>query len=206
MALNPTQWAAAAVSDVALCLSALYAAFHLFKDHRASAVGLFLVGLSAGLSSLAISSPALISLEEDLEWAGAVLGPALVSFDFLWLSEDRLTAHVVLMCSALLPMPRDWFSQEGLVLLSRCLALSSLSCSLTVSLFTGNGAGALASVALSLPTLVAPKGTPGSLASLVTREAAQGPLTWLLKGLMAVGCLSTKRALGTYLLDLKQVQ
>ncbi|KAL4646937.1 hypothetical protein GN956_G10269 [Arapaima gigas] len=191
MVAGRTPWAAA-LPDAALCLSALYTTCHLFKDHRAAALGLSLLGLSAGVSAVPVSSLALESVREELQWAGAALSPALVSFDFLWLSEDRLTAHVVLACAALLAVLRDCCSQEGLVLLSRCLALCSLSCSLTVSLFTGSVAGILAGIALSSPALVAPTGPCGS------------PLNWLLRGSTVVGCLSTKRALTAYLLDLKQ--
>ncbi|KAG7469729.1 hypothetical protein MATL_G00132020 [Megalops atlanticus] len=203
MAASPNLWITT-LSDVFLLLTALYTACQLFKDHRAPALGLFLLGSTAGLCSLPVSSPALNCIQRELEWAGGVLAPALVSFGFLWLSQDRSTAHVLLLGSALLMALHDWLSPEALVLMSRCLALSSLSCSLTVCLFTANVAGAFGSVALSLPALVSP--VPGAVAftPLVSTEAAEGYLKCLLKGLVAIGCLSTKPALGKYLQDLTE--
>ncbi|KAJ8354370.1 hypothetical protein SKAU_G00219370 [Synaphobranchus kaupii] len=203
MAVSPNQWIAA-LSDIALSIAALYAAFKLFKDHRAPAVGFFLLGGSAVLCSLPLSRPSVICVQGELEWAGGVLGPALVSFGFLWLSQDQSTAHVLLLGSASLLGLRDWLSPEALVVMSRSLALSSLCCSLTVCLFTANVAGALGSVALSLPALVAPVPGAKAFTSLVTPGAAEDVLKCLLKGLMVIGCLSTKHALGRYLLDLQR--
>ena len=175
----------------------------LLQDHRAPSVGLFLLGLSAGLCALPLSNPVLICLQTDLEWAGEILAPPLVSFGFLWLSQDHATAHVLLIGSGLLPLLCDWLSPDGLMVMTRCLALSSLSCSLTVCLFAGNATGALGSVALSLPSLVAPRVVLHSLTPLISQGALEGLLKWLLKGSMAVGCIASKRALGVYLEDLK---
>ncbi|KAJ8288133.1 hypothetical protein COCON_G00007920 [Conger conger] len=204
MDVSPNQWIAA-LSNITLSLFALHAAFQLFKDHRAPAVGFFLVGSSAALCSLPLSCAAVLCVQGELEWAGAVLGPALVSFGFLWLSQDHSTAHVLLLGSASLLGLHDWLSLETLVVMSRCSALSSLCCSLTVCLFTANVAGALGSVALSLPALVAPVPGAKAFTSLVAPGAAEGVLKCLLKGLMAIGCLSTKKALGRYLLDLQRL-
>lgn len=189
--------------NIVLSVSALYSAYQLFRDHRAPSVGLFLLGLSAGLCTLPLSNPVLISLQTELEWAGEILAPPLVSFGFLWLSQDHATAHVLLIGSGLLPVLCDYLSKDGLMVMTRCLALSSLSCSLTVCLFAGNAIGALGSVALSLPSLVAPRVTFQSFAPLISPGATEGLLKWLLKGFMAVGCLASKRALNMYLEELK---
>ncbi|KAM9404232.1 transmembrane protein 276-like [Salvelinus alpinus] len=195
-----------ACSNLTLSVSALYTAYQLFKDHRAPAVGFFLLGLSSGLCTLPLSfSPYLTSVQGDLEWAGEVLAPPLVSFGFLWLSEDRNTANILLIGSALLPVLCDWLSADELMLMSRCLALSAISCSLTVCLFAGNAVGALASVALSLPQMVAPRVGVKTLAPLVSPGATVGLLKWLLKGSMAVGCWASEKALSKYLLELKEL-
>ncbi|XP_064203492.1 uncharacterized protein LOC135261283 isoform X1 [Anguilla rostrata] len=204
MAVTLNQWIAE-LSNITLSLSALYTAFQLFKDHRAPAVGFFLLGSSAVLCSLPLSSPAVIGVQGELEWAGGVLGPALVSFGFLWLSQDHSTAHVLLVGSAALLGLRNWLSPETLVVMSRCLVLSSLCCSLTVCVFTANVAGALGSVALSLPALVAPVPGAKAFTSLVAPGDAEHVLKCLLKGLTAIGCLSIKKALDRHLLDLQSL-
>ncbi|KAJ8290721.1 hypothetical protein GJAV_G00016710 [Gymnothorax javanicus] len=200
MAVYPNQWIAE-LFNITLSLSAFNTAFQLFKDHRAPAVGFFLLGCSALLSALPVSCPALIS---ELEWAGGVLAPALVSFGFLWLSQDHFTAHVLLLGSASLLGLRDWLSPETLVVMSRCMALSSLCCTLTVCLFTANAAGALGSVALSLPGLVAPVPEATAAHFLVSPEIAEDVQKCLLKGLMVIGCLFTKKSLARHLLDLQR--
>ncbi|KAJ8415824.1 hypothetical protein AAFF_G00403810 [Aldrovandia affinis] len=183
MAASPNQWITE-LSNITLSLSALYTACQLFKVHRAPAVGFFLLASSAALCSLPLSCPALICIQDDLDW-------------------DYSTAHVLLAGSALLPGLRDWLSPETLVLMSRCLALSSLCCSLIVCLFTANGAGALGSVALSLPALIAPLPGAKAFTPLLAPGAAEGVLKCPLKGLMVIGCLSTKHGLDKYLVDLQ---
>ncbi|XP_026149195.1 kinesin-like protein KIFC3 isoform X3 [Mastacembelus armatus] len=141
-------------SNIVLSTTALYFSYQLFKDHRAPSVGLFVLGLSAALCFFHLSSSYLISLQRDAEWAGQVLAPVLVSFDFLWLSQDHNTAQILLCGSCLLLGLCDWLSADTLVVLTRCLGLSSLSCCLMVCLFAGNPLGALGGVALNLPLLV----------------------------------------------------
>uniref|UniRef100_A0A3B4DEC1 Uncharacterized protein n=2 Tax=Pygocentrus nattereri TaxID=42514 RepID=A0A3B4DEC1_PYGNA len=152
---------------------------------------------------LPLSSPSLAAAQKDLEWVAEILGPALSAFGFLWLSEDRSTAHVLLIGSALLPLLADWLSADGLVVMSRCVGLSALSCSLTVCLFAGNAAGVVGSVALSLPTLVAPRVRGATVGSIMSPQLAGGLLRWVLKAIMAVGCWTTKTALDQFLQDLK---
>lgn len=182
--------------------------FHYFlslslQDHRAPSVGMFLLGLSAGLCTLCLPSPYLTSLQNDLEWAGEVLATPLVSFGFLWLSEDHNTAHILLIGSCLFLGLSDWLSADGLMLMTRCLALSSLSCCLTVCLFAGNALGALGSVALSLPSLVSPGVGAKTLAPLISPAAADGLLKWLLKGSMSLGCWASMVALSKFMLEVR---
>ncbi len=175
------------------------------QDHRASSVGFLLIGFSSVLSAFSPSNQTIKSLQNDLEWAGESLGPALITFDFLWLSEDHITARILLIGSTFFIMLSDWLSSDGLVIMSRCLAFSTLSCSLTVCAFAENAAGAVGSVALSLPLLVSPRtrSSPrtGSLGSLVM--PTEGLLSWILKVIMALGCWTTGKALNKYLYDLK---
>lgn len=151
-------------------------------------MGFLLIACSSTLSLVCLS-------QKDLKWAAEALCPALVGYGFLWLSEDHLTASLLLIGSSFLPAIGDWLSEDVLVIMTRCQALSALSCSLTVCLFAANGTGVLGSVALSLPALVAP-----SVASLDTGRL----LEWILKVVMAAGCLTTSRALDTFLQDLKK--
>uniref|UniRef100_A0A3P8ZAW7 Uncharacterized protein n=1 Tax=Esox lucius TaxID=8010 RepID=A0A3P8ZAW7_ESOLU len=175
-----------------------------FSEHRAPAAGFFLLGLSAGFCTLPLSSsPYLTFLQGDLEWVSEVLAPPLVSFGFLWLSEDRATAHILLIGSALLPVFCDRLSANEMILMSRCLALSAFSCSLTVCLFTGNALGALGSVALCLPQMVAPRICVKALAPLVSPGTTVGLPMWLLKGSMIIGCWVSERALSKYLSELR---
>ncbi|KAM7420679.1 hypothetical protein PAMA_015076 [Pampus argenteus] len=201
MASCATEWITSC-SNMILSATALYSSYKLFKDHRAPSVGLFLLGLSAGLCIPGPSISFLSSIQKDAEWAGEVLAPALVSFHFLWLSEDRNTAHILLCGSCLLLGLCDWLSADALTVLTRCLGLSSLSCCLTVCLFAGNVLGALGNVALSLPLLVAPRVGTGTFASLVSPAATEGMVKWLLKGFMSIGCWASTQALNKFLLDL----
>lgn len=186
-------------SNMLLSASALYSSHQLFKDHRAPSVGLFLLGLSAGLCVMPFSSPYLTTLQTDLEWLGEILAPPLVAFGYLWLSEDRTTAHILLIGSCLLPPLRDWLSPDGLILTTRCLALSSLYCSLIVCLFVGNSLGALGFVALSLPSLLALRVKTQTSALIISPAYSE----WLLKVSMTFGCLTSMRALKNYLLEVK---
>uniref|UniRef100_A0A3Q1ISW3 Uncharacterized protein n=1 Tax=Anabas testudineus TaxID=64144 RepID=A0A3Q1ISW3_ANATE len=181
------------------CLHCLCIHFSL-QDHRAPSVGLFLLGLSAAFNILHPSSSYLISLQKEAEWAAEVLAPALVSFDFLWLSQDRNTAHILLCGSCLLLGLCDSLSGDTLTVLTRCLGLSSLSCCLTVCLFTSNALGALGGVALSLPLLVM-QVRPNSFTPLVSPAASEGLMEWLLKGSMSIGCWASTQALSKFLLD-----
>lgn len=173
------------------------------QDHRAPSVGLFLLGISAALCILHPSSSYLATIQREAEWAGKVLAPALVSFDFLWLSEDHNTAHMILVGSCLLLGLYDWLSADALTAMTRYLGLSSLSCCLTVCLFGGNAFGALGGVALSLPLLVAPSMGTNTFAPLLSAAAAtaEGDIKWLLKGSMSVGCWASTQALHKFLLD-----
>lgn len=129
------------------------------------------------------------------------MAPALVSFDFLWLSEDHNTAHILLFGSCLLLGLYDWMSADTLTVMTRCLGLSSLSCSLMVCLFAGNASGALGAVALILPLFVTPNVGTTTFASLISASAAEGVMVWLLNGSLSVGCWASTRALHKYFLD-----
>lgn len=171
------------------------------QDHRASSMGFLLIGCSSVLSFFSPSNQMIMSLQNDLEWAGESLGPVLSTFDFLWLSDDHITARILLIGSTFFVILSDWLSPDGLVIMSRCLAFSTLSCSLTVCAFAENAAGAVGSVALSLPLLVSPRSRSGSLGSLML--PTEGLLSWILKVIMALGCWTTRKGLNKYLLDLK---
>ncbi|XP_027141923.1 uncharacterized protein LOC104940336 [Larimichthys crocea] len=192
MASCVTQWTTSC-SNIILSATALYSSYRLFKDHRAPSLGLFLLGLSAALCIFHPSSSYLTSIQKEAEWAGEVLAPVLVSFDFLWLSEDHNTAHILLCGSCLLLGLCDWLSADALTVLTRCLGLSSLSCCLTVCLFASNALGALGGVALSLPLLVAQR--VGTFAPLISPAVTEGLVKWLLKGFMSVGCWASTKAL-----------
>ncbi|KAI4899440.1 hypothetical protein NFI96_006087, partial [Prochilodus magdalenae] len=160
-------------------------------DHRAPSVGFLLIACSSALTLLPLSSPSLAAAQRDLEWAAEALGPVLSAFGFLWLSEDRSTAHVLLIGSTLLPLLADWLSADGLMIMSRCVGISALSCSLTVCLFAGNTGGVVGSVALSLPIVVAPRVRGATMGSITSPLVAGGLLRWILKAIMAGGHLST---------------
>lgn len=161
-------------------------------------MGLFLLGLSAAVCSLPPSSS---YLQREAEWAGEVLAPALVSFDFLWLSQDYNTAHILLCGSCMLLGLCDWLSADTLTVMTRCLGLSSVSCCLTVCLFTGNALGALSGVALSLPSLVTPQAGTDTFVPLISPAASEGLIKWILKGSMSVGCWASVKALSKFMLD-----
>ncbi|XP_029928005.1 uncharacterized protein LOC115373651 [Myripristis murdjan] len=198
MATCITEWITTC-ANIMLSATALYSSYQLFKDHRAPSVGLFLLGLSAGLCTLRPSSSYLASLLSEAEWASEVLAPALVSFGFLWLSEDRNTAHILLCGSCLFLALCDGLSSDALTLMTRCLVLSSLSCCLTVCLFSSNAVGALGSVALSAPVLVAPKVGAEAVVPLLSPAVTE----WLLKGSLSVGCWASTRGLNKFLLEVR---
>lgn len=144
-------------------------------------------------------------MQSQVEFASDVLAPTLISFDFLWLSKDQNTAHVLLLGSCLLLAVCDWLSADALLVMTRCLALSSLSCTLTVCLFASNAAGALAGLALSLPLLVAPGVAASTVMPLVSAAAASDvALKGFLKGLMSVGCWASTTALRKFLVDVTE--
>nr|XP_046254635.1 uncharacterized protein LOC124064323 isoform X1 [Scatophagus argus] len=200
MASCATEWITSC-SNIILSVTALYSSYRLFKDHRASSVGLFVLGITAAVCIAHPSGSGITSAQREAEWAGEVLAPALVSFDFLWLSEDHSTAHILLCGSCLLLGLCDWLSADALTVMTSCLGLSSLSCCLTVCLFASNALGALGSVALSLPLLVAPRAGANTFAPLLSPAAAEGLIKWLLKGSMSFGCWASTKALGKFLLD-----
>lgn len=174
------------------------------QAHRAPSVGFFLLGISASICILHPSSSCIATIQKEAVWAGKVLAPALVSFDFLWLSEDRNTAHILLLGSCLLLGLYDWMSADTLTVMTRCLGLSSLSCSLTVCLFAGNASGALGAVAFILPLFVAPNVGATTFAPLISAAAAEGVMVWLTNASLSFGCWASTRALHKYLLDLTE--
>lgn len=190
-----------ACSYILLSVTAIYYSYRLFKAHRAPSVGFFFLGISASICVLRPSSSCIAAIQKEAAWASKVMAPALVSFDFLWLSEDRNTAHILLFGSCLLLGLYDWMSADTLTVMTRCLGLSSLSCSLTVCLFAGNASGALGAVALILPLFVAPNVGTTTFASLISATAAEGVMVWLLNGSLSVGCWASTRALHKYFLD-----
>lgn len=171
------------------------------QDHRAPSVGLFLLGSSAALWLLRPSSSYLASIQSEVEFASQVLAPALVSFDFLWLSRDQNTAHILLLGSCLLLGLYDWLSADAVAVMTRCLGLSSLSCTLTVCVFASNAPGALGGLALSLPLLVAPGVATLTVTPPIPAAASEAVLKGLLKGFMTVGCWASTRALQKFLVD-----
>lgn len=164
-------------------------------------MGLFVLGLSAALCILPSSNSYVSSVQREAEWAGEVLAPALVSFDFLWLSEDHNTAYILLCGSCLLLGLYDWLSADALTVMTRCLGLSSLSCCLMVCLFAGNALGAFGNMALSLPLLVAQRFVTNTFGPLISPTATEGLIKWLLKGFMSIGCWASTGALSKFLLD-----
>ncbi|MED6236418.1 hypothetical protein ATANTOWER_008900 [Ataeniobius toweri] len=104
MASCVTEWFTSG-SNIILCATALQSSYKLFRDHRGPSVGFFLLGFSAALCILHVSTS---SFQREAEWTGEVLAPALVSFDLLWLSQDHNTARVLLTGSCLLLGLSDW--------------------------------------------------------------------------------------------------
>ncbi|KAJ3598616.1 hypothetical protein NHX12_002121 [Muraenolepis orangiensis] len=137
-----------------------------------------------------------------MEWASELLVSSLVAFDLLWLSNDRNTAHVLLCGSCLFLGLRDCLSADTLVLMTYCLGLSSLSCSLTVCLFSGNGVGALGSLALGLPSLGLRVGVQ-VLSPLLSPVASERLVKWILKGSLSFGCWAATQGLNRFLLEVR---
>ncbi|XP_061574331.1 uncharacterized protein LOC133440987 [Cololabis saira] len=191
-------------SNIVLSATALYSSYKLFKDHRGPSVGLFLLGISAACCTLHPSSASLTSLFSEAEWAGEVLAPVLVSFDFLWLSQDHNTARVLLCGSCLLVGLSDRLSADTLTVMTRCLGLSSVSCCLTVCLFAGNALGAMGGVALSLPLVLGQTLGSNTFAPLVSQAATEGLVRSLLKGSLSIGCWASTQALSKFLLDVTE--
>ncbi|KAK7886403.1 hypothetical protein WMY93_026024 [Mugilogobius chulae] len=157
--------------NICLTLAALHSSYKLFKNHRAPSLGFFMLGLSAGLSTLAFFSSFFNSLpKSELSWASEVMALTLLAFEFLWLSEDHNTASILLCGSCLLVALKDWLSADAFSLMTHCLCLSSLSCILTVCLFAGNALGAVAGLALALPL------------AMTNTAAADGLLECILSG------------------------
>uniref|UniRef100_A0A3B4AEF9 Uncharacterized protein n=1 Tax=Periophthalmus magnuspinnatus TaxID=409849 RepID=A0A3B4AEF9_9GOBI len=149
---------------------------------KAPSLGFFMLGLSAGISTLAPFSSFFNFLPKDeLSWASEVLALTFLSFELLWLSEDHNTAYILLCGSCLLVALKDWLSPDAFSLMNHCLCLSSLSCCLTVCLFTGNALGAFAGLALALPLTMA------------STAATEELLEWILRGVLCVGCWASKR-------------
>uniref|UniRef100_A0A8C6T1W0 Uncharacterized protein n=1 Tax=Neogobius melanostomus TaxID=47308 RepID=A0A8C6T1W0_9GOBI len=166
-------------SNILLTVTALYSSYSL-----APSLGFFMLGLSAGLSSMASLTTHFSSLpKEDMSWSAEVLALTLLSFEFLWLSEDHNTAFILLCGSCSLVALCDWLSADAFSVMTHCLCLSSLSCCLTVCLFTGNLLGAIGGVALTLPL------------AMLSTAAENGLMEWILRVFLSVGCWVSPRAL-----------
>ncbi|CAN9514283.1 unnamed protein product [Ophioblennius macclurei] len=187
--------------NIILCATALHCSYKLFKNHRGPSVGLFALSVSAAFSTFRPRSSYLTTLQREAQWAAEVLAPALVSFDYLWLSEDRNTAYVLLCGSWLLLGAADWLSADTLTVMTHCLGLSSLSCCLTVCLFAGNALGALGGVALNLPLLVTVDSETNTVVSLISPAVSGFLPSWLLKGSLSIGCWTSRLALEKFRLD-----
>lgn len=162
------------------------------QNHRAPSLGFFVLGISAGLSTIASFTTDINSLPKEVSWAAEVLALTLVSFEFLWLSEDHNTAYVLLCGTCLLLGLSDLLSADAFTVMTHCLYLSSLSCCLTVCLFTGNALGAVAGVALTLPLSMAPT------------AATEGVIKWLLSGSLCVGCWASTHALSIFWIEVTE--
>lgn len=177
-------------ANIILTLTALHSSYRLFKDHRAPSLGFFILGLSAILSSMTFFTTCFSFLpKEDLSWAAEVLAVALLSFEFLWLSEDHNTAYILLCGSCFLVALCDWLSEDSFSVMTHCLCLSSLSCCLTVCLFTGNVLGAIGAVALTLHL---------AMLSTITEN---GLMEWILRIFSSVGCWASTHALRIFLIE-----
>ncbi|KAK6490581.1 hypothetical protein HHUSO_G5161 [Huso huso] len=171
--------------------------------HRAPAAGLFLLACSGAAGSLLSVLPpslrwAVFETQQDLCWIGCLLGPVLVSFEFLWLSEDSFTGNTLLGGAVLATVLTDWLSDEGRVLVTRCVQLSSLGCALTVCFFTANHIGLLGNLAMNLAALVIPEVRGQRLQPAVLAEVTEV----ILNCLMSLGSLVTQRALRRYTQEL----
>ncbi|KAK0134566.1 hypothetical protein N1851_029837 [Merluccius polli] len=189
--------------NIVLCAIALLSSYQLFKDHRAPSLAFFLLGLSAVQCTLSPFCPGLAYLQNELEWASEIMVSSLVAFDLLWLSEDHNTAHILLCGSFLFLGLSDCLSADTLVLMTHCLGLSSLSCSLTVCLFSNNGLGAVGSLALSLPSLVGIRVGVEVLSPLLSPVASEGLIKWILKGSLSLGCWAATWGLNHFLLEVR---
>ncbi|XP_034029449.1 uncharacterized protein LOC117513332 [Thalassophryne amazonica] len=189
-------------SNMMVCVAAFSSSCQLFKNHRASSVGFFLLGLSAALFLFRPFSSQLASIQNKAEWSSEILAPALVSFEFLWLSEDRNTAHVLLCGSCMLLGLSDWLSADALMMMVHCLGLSSLSCCMMVCMFAGSALGAVGGVALSLPLLVASRDGMMSVSPLMSQAASEGLMKCFLKVSVSVGCWVSTQALKNFLVDI----
>lgn len=179
-------------------------AFYLFlQDHRAPSLAFFLLGLSAVQCTLSPFCPHFATLQNEMEWASEILVSSLVAFDLLWLSADHNTAHILLCGSCLFLGLSDCLSEDTLVWMTYCLSLSSLSCSLTVCLFSSNGLGAVGCLALSLPSLVGLSVGVKFLSPLLSPGASEGVFKCILKALLSFGCWATTHGLNHFLLELK---
>ena len=178
--------------------------YYLFlQDHRAPSLAFFLLGLSAIQCTLSPLGPHLAYLQHEMEWASEILVSSLIAFDFLWLSEDHNTAHILLCGSCLFLGLSDCLSADTLVVMTHCVGLSSLSCSLTVCLFSSNGWGAIGSVALSLPSLVGLRVGVQVLSPLLSPGASEGAVKWILKGSLLLGSWATRQGLQRFLLEVR---
>ncbi|XP_041101001.1 uncharacterized protein LOC121312995 isoform X1 [Polyodon spathula] len=202
MAAGPGMWITV-ISNLTLCVSALYSAHQTYKLHRAPAGGLFLIACSGAAGSLLSMLPpslrwAEFEPQQDLCWIGCLLGPALVSFEFLWLSEDSFTGNTLLGGAVLAAVLTNWLSDEGCVLITRCVQLSSLGCALTVCFFTANHSGLLGNLALNLAALIIPEVRGQKLQPAVLSDVTEVVLNCL----MSLGSVVTERALRRYTQEL----
>ncbi|CAL8341891.1 unnamed protein product [Gadus morhua 'NCC'] len=201
MATSVDAWSVC--SNIVLCAIALFSSHQLFKDHRAPSVAFFLLGFSAIQCTLSPFCVHLAYLQHEMEWASEILVSSLIAFDFLWLSEDCNTAHILLCGSCLFLGLSDCLSADTLNLMTHCLGLSSLSCSMTVCLFSSNGWGTIGSLALSLPSLVGLRVGVQFLSPLLSPVASEGLVKLILKGSLSLGCWATRRGLDHFLLEVR---
>ncbi|XP_051791774.1 transmembrane protein 276-like [Erpetoichthys calabaricus] len=189
MADNLMKWIAALL-NVLWCLITLDLASRAAKLHRAPAIGILLTAFSSVFRSVTSLVPLpgssqLQDLQDDLFWTSCLFAPALVSFGFLWLSEDRTTGNTLLCGSLLAASLSDWFSEYSRVLIGRFMVISSLSCSLTVCAFTGNVKGLFGNLVLNLVYLSFPTVREQSLIPWVTGEFAETVLNmWMFFGIV----------------------
>ncbi|KAF3839828.1 hypothetical protein F7725_018545 [Dissostichus mawsoni] len=174
-------------SNIVLSATALYYSYRLFKASPARTLCSTVHRAALQLIPHVFTKRSRVDAQ--------VLAPALVSFDFLWLSEDHNTAHTLLCGSCLLLGLCDWLSADALTLMTRCLGLSSLSCCLT---------GPLAVWPSASHCLWLRGSEHNTFAPLISQAATEGLIKWLLKGIMSVGCWASTQALGKFLLDVTE--